>query len=67
MSPDEIMTVKQSWAKVVPISEQAADLFYMRLFEVYPEVKPYFKGRHAGTGKEADEYDRYGSQQSGRS
>ncbi|MES9970951.1 MAG: globin family protein [Candidatus Thiodiazotropha sp.] len=44
MSPNEIMTVKQSWAKVVPISEQAANLFYTRLFEVYPEVKPYFKG-----------------------
>ncbi|MCU7797208.1 MAG: hemin receptor [Candidatus Thiodiazotropha sp. (ex Myrtea spinifera)] len=44
MSPKEINYVKESWAKVVPISDKAAALFYSRLFEVYPEVKPYFKG-----------------------
>ncbi|MCU7830382.1 MAG: hemin receptor [Candidatus Thiodiazotropha sp. (ex Myrtea sp. 'scaly one' KF741663)] len=44
MSPEEINYVKESWAKVVHISDKAAALFYDRLFEVYPEVKPYFKG-----------------------
>lgn len=44
MSPDTILNVKTSWAKVQPISEQAAGLFYGRLFEVYPEVRPLFKG-----------------------
>ncbi len=44
MTPDEIKHVQESWAKVTPIAEQAAELFYGRLFEVYPEVQPYFKG-----------------------
>lgn len=44
MSPDTINHVKTSWAKVRPISDQAAALFYGRLFEVYPEVRPLFKG-----------------------
>jgi hemoglobin-like flavoprotein len=51
MSPDEIRMVKESWAKVVPISEQAAALFYGRLFEVYPEVEPYFKGDMQAQGR----------------
>jgi len=44
MTPEEIKLVKESWAKVLPISGQAAELFYGRLFELYPEVQPYFKG-----------------------
>ena len=44
MTLEEIKLVKESWAKVLPISGQAAELFYGRLFELYPEVQPYFKG-----------------------
>ena len=44
MTPEQSDLVKSSWEKVKPISEQAAALFYGRLFEVYPEVKPLFKG-----------------------
>lgn len=44
MTPEQKQLVKDSWAKVVPISETAAELFYGRLFDEYPEVKPYFKG-----------------------
>lgn len=44
MTPDEITLVKSSFAKVAPISEQAAALFYARLFEIAPEVRPLFKG-----------------------
>lgn len=44
MTVEEIKLIKDSWAKVVSISEQAAELFYGRLFEVHPEVQPYFKG-----------------------
>ncbi|MCU7810002.1 MAG: hemin receptor [Candidatus Thiodiazotropha sp. (ex Notomyrtea botanica)] len=51
MSPEEINYVKESWSKVVPISDKAAALFYGRLFEVYPEVKPYFKGDMEAQGK----------------
>lgn len=44
MTPEQKQLVRDSWSKVVPIQETAAELFYGRLFEVYPEVKPYFKG-----------------------
>jgi hemoglobin-like flavoprotein len=44
VNPETIALVRASWAKVEPISEQAAGLFYGRLFEVYPEVRPMFKG-----------------------
>ena len=44
MTPEEINHVKTSWAKVEPIAEQAAALFYGRLFEIYPEVRTYFRG-----------------------
>jgi hemoglobin-like flavoprotein len=44
MTPTHKQLVKESWAKVLPIKETAAELFYGRLFEVYPEVKPLFKG-----------------------
>lgn len=44
MTPEQKTLVKESWAKVMPIKETAADLFYNRLFEQYPEVKVYFKG-----------------------
>ena len=44
MTPVEIKLVKDSWAKVVPISETAAELFYGKLFELDPEVRSMFKG-----------------------
>lgn len=44
MTPEEKALVKDSWAKVLPIKETAAELFYNRLFEIAPEVKSYFKG-----------------------
>ena len=34
--------VKESWAMVAPISETAADLFYGKLFEIDPSVRPLF-------------------------
>ena len=42
MTPDQIRLVQQSFAKVAPISETAAVLFYDRLFEVAPSVKAMF-------------------------
>jgi hemoglobin-like flavoprotein len=42
MTPDQIKLVQQSFAKVAPISEQAAVIFYDRLFEVAPAVKAMF-------------------------
>jgi len=42
MAPDQVQLVQQSFLKVVPIADQAAVLFYDRLFEVAPQVKPMF-------------------------
>lgn len=44
MTPEQKTLVKDSWAQVLPIKDKAAELFYGRLFEIAPEVKPYFKG-----------------------
>ncbi len=44
MTPEQITLVKDSFSKVAPIREQAAALFYGRLFEIAPEVRPLFKG-----------------------
>ncbi len=51
MTPDQKALVKSSWEQVKPISEQAAALFYGRLFEVYPEVKPMFKSDMTEQGR----------------
>ena len=42
MTPEQIALVQQSFAKVTPISEAAAVLFYDRLFEVAPSVRAMF-------------------------
>ena len=42
MTPDQITLIQQSFSKVAPISEQAAVLFYDRLFEVAPSVRAMF-------------------------
>ena len=42
MTPDQVKLVQQSFSKVAPISDQAANLFYDRLFEVAPQVRAMF-------------------------
>jgi hemoglobin-like flavoprotein len=42
MTPEQVKLVQDSFAKVAPISETAAVLFYDRLFEVAPAVKSMF-------------------------
>lgn len=44
MNEDAIKSVQDSFAKVVPIKDVAADLFYTRLFTIAPEVEHLFKG-----------------------
>ena len=44
MTPKHIQLVRSSWARILPIKEAAAELFYARLFNRHPEVRPYFKG-----------------------
>jgi len=42
MTPEKIELVQGSFKKVAPIAETAADIFYDRLFEIAPEVRPLF-------------------------
>jgi nitric oxide dioxygenase len=44
MTPAQVTLVQDSFAKVAPIADQAAVLFYDRLFAIAPEVKPMFHG-----------------------
>jgi len=45
LTPEQISLIKESWAKVIPIKETAAELFYARLFELDPTAKALFKGK----------------------
>ncbi len=51
MTPDQVTMVKDTWAQVAPISEQAAELFYGKLFELNPAYKDLFKGDMKNQGK----------------
>ena len=51
MTPEKIILVQESWEKVKPISEQAAELFYGRLFELDPSLRALFKGDMKEQGK----------------
>lgn len=51
MNPDQIALVQSSFEKVRPIADQAAALFYGRLFELSPEVRPLFKADLQDQGK----------------
>ena len=51
MTPEQITLVQDSFAKVAPISDAAAELFYGRLFEIAPDVKPMFSGDITAQGK----------------
>lgn len=44
MTPQQVSLIQTSWAAVVPIQDTAAGLFYKRLFELDPAVRPMFKG-----------------------
>lgn len=51
MNAEQIALVQSSFAKVQPISEQAAALFYARLFELAPQVRPLFKADLSDQGR----------------
>ena len=42
MTPEQVKLVQESFQKVTPIATQAGDIFYARLFEIAPEVRPMF-------------------------
>ena len=51
MTPEQVGLIKESWAQVLPISDKAAELFYGKLFELDPDIKPLFKGDMEEQGK----------------
>jgi hemoglobin-like flavoprotein len=51
MTPEAVTHVQNSWAKIEPIADQAAVMFYSRLFEVYPEIRPMFRGDMEAQGR----------------
>jgi hemoglobin-like flavoprotein len=51
MTPQQVAAIQDSFKKVAAISEQAAALFYARLFEIAPAVKPLFRGDMTEQGR----------------
>ena len=42
MTSRQTQLVQETWSQVIPISDTAALLFYGRLFELAPELRPLF-------------------------
>jgi hemoglobin-like flavoprotein len=51
MTPAQRTLVQTTFGKVVPIADTAAALFYGRLFELDPSLRPLFKGDLAEQGR----------------
>ena len=51
MTPEQKNLVQSTFADVVPIADTAAKLFYSKLFELDPELKPLFKGNMDEQGR----------------
>jgi nitric oxide dioxygenase len=51
MTPEQVTAIQESFKKVAPISKEAAALFYGRLFEIAPAVKPLFRGNMEEQGR----------------
>jgi len=51
MTPEQIAIVQSNFSAVEPIADKAAELFYGKLFEIAPQVKPMFKGDMTAQGK----------------
>jgi len=44
MNETQKKLVQTTWASVIPIADQAAEIFYGKLFDADPSLKPLFKG-----------------------
>ena len=44
MLPNQMTIVQETWRQVVPIADNAASLFYDRLFEIDPSIRRLFAG-----------------------
>jgi hemoglobin-like flavoprotein len=51
LTPHQIQLVQESYKKIAPMADQVAHLFYGRLFETAPHVRPLFKGDMGEQGR----------------
>lgn len=51
MDQKKVELVQSSFQKVAPIADKAAEIFYAKLFELDPSLKPLFKGDMKDQGK----------------
>jgi len=51
VTPDQVKAIQDSFKLVAPISDQAAAMFYGRLFDIAPAVKPLFRGDMTEQGR----------------
>ena len=51
MTEHQIQLIRQSFALVAPISDTAAALFYQRLFDLDPALRPMFPASLVGQGR----------------
>ena len=51
MDSNTVQLVQSSFAKVAPIADTAAEIFYKKLFEMDPTLQPLFKGDMKEQGK----------------
>ncbi len=51
MHPEQIVCIQSSFAQVLPIADVAAALFYQRLFELDPRLRPLFSGDLSEQGR----------------
>lgn len=51
MTPKHVMHVKNTWAKIVPISDKAMKLLYEKVFELDPPLQPLFTGDMTEQGR----------------
>lgn len=51
MTPKQKLLVQATFAQVTPIADRSAALFYRRLFELDPSLKPLFRGDMQEQGK----------------
>jgi hemoglobin-like flavoprotein len=51
MTPRQIALVQGSWKDVLAVSETAAQLFYLRLFDLDPSLRPMFRGELREQGR----------------
>jgi nitric oxide dioxygenase len=51
VTPDQKILVKESFGLVAPMADAAAELFYNRLFELDPSLRPMFRGDMQSQGR----------------